>query len=140
MEPSEGVEALTEPALISGSDAIGQRYRDQPTACAVMLGAPLCVEDSGNRPEGWGTDPESVPQPFGRQARMPGGGTWPRGPVLPRPRRNGRNRTRSNGTPDCHRGRTPSVHMPRRTPWFSRPVPRVEGARCSVSLDCHPVL
>jgi hypothetical protein len=56
-----------------------------------------------------------VPQPFGEQARMPGGGTWPRGPVLPRPRRNGCNRIRSSGTPDRPRGRTPSVQTPRNT-------------------------
>jgi len=68
---------------------------------------------------------------------MPGGvgRTLPRGPVaLPRPQRNGCNRTRSSGTLDCPRGRTPSVHRTRRTPWWSHPVSRVEGARRSVSL------
>ena len=71
-----------------------------------------------------------------------GGGTPAEGSALPRPRRNGCNRTRCRGTPDCRRphGRTASV---RTTPWLSQPVSRVEGARRSVSLSvtrCFDIL
>jgi hypothetical protein len=85
---------------------------------------------------GWGTDLVSVPPALRRAgAEVREEGPVPRGPV-PRPRRNGCNRTRSTGNADRCRphGRTPSVHRSRRTPWLSRPVSRVEGARRSVSL------
>jgi len=122
----------------SGSDGI---VRTLPWSADDTFGdaghSATGVEGPRTKTKGWGTDLVPVPQPFGEQARMPGGGTWPRGPVLPRPRRNSCNRIRSSGTRDCPRGRTPSVHTPRRTPWLSRPVARVEGARRSVSLDGH---
>ena len=114
-------------------------------ACSVTLGTPLRVEGPRTKAEGWGTDLVPVPQPFGEQARMLGGGTRPRGPTLPRPRRKRCNRTRSRGTPDCRspHGRTASVHRSRRTPWLNPPVSRVEGARRSVSLSvsrCFDIL
>jgi hypothetical protein len=49
-------------------------------ACSVTLGTPLRVEGPRTKAEGWGTDLVPVPQPFGEQARMLGGGTRPRVP------------------------------------------------------------
>ena len=40
------------------------------------------VEGPRTKTKGWGTDLVPVPQPFGEQARMPGGGTLPRVPCF----------------------------------------------------------
>ena len=58
---------------------------------------------------------------------------------VPRPRRNGCNRTRNSGNADRRRphGRTPSVHRSHRTLRLNRPVSSVEGDRCSPSPSCH---
>jgi hypothetical protein len=103
-----------------------------------MFGAPRCVIGLRNEGRRVGELIMNLPPTLRGGGRgCDEGGTRPRGPPLPRPRRNGCNRTRCRGTPDCRRpdGRTPSVHRSRRTPWLSWPLPRVEGARRAVSLS-----
>jgi hypothetical protein len=105
--------------------------------CGDAWRSATALRTQERRPEGWGTDYEICPQPFGEGARMRRGRDPVEGSALPRPRRNGCNRTRCRGTPDYRRphGRIASVHRSRTTPWLNRPVSMVEGARRSVSLS-----